>query len=105
MRKDKVGQPKEMKADVGRSKKSTTWCYNENRMFVSYADESKKETKVVLLLSTMHDEVHVSRDTRWRPPPFTYHGHMKSGVNDACLTMLSIISKSKRWVIDFYLIR
>ena len=56
--------PKEMKTESGRVEKSTIWCYNNNMMMVSYADKKKKGTKVVLFLSTMYDEMHMSRDER-----------------------------------------
>ena len=55
---------------------------------------------MVPLLRTMHDGVHVSRDTHQKPPPFVYHGHKKSGVNDLCSMMLSARSRSKGWVLN-----
>ena len=77
-RKDRLGVPKEMKTESGRVEKSTIWCYN-NMVMVSYADKKKKGTKVVLFLSTMHDEMHISRDERKKPAPIVYYDHMKGG--------------------------
>ena len=102
LRKDRIGLPQEMKTEAGRTEKSTKWCYNGNMMLVSYADKKKKGTKVVLLLSTMHDEIHVSRDERTKPSLIVYYDHMKGGVDvmDLCSTMLTTRSKTPRWALN-----
>ena len=47
LRKDRVGLPKEMTTDIGRSERC---CYNENLMLVSYTDKKKKDINKVPLL-------------------------------------------------------
>ena len=39
--------------------------------------EPKKDIKVIVLLSTMHNEVCVSQDIRKKPHPFVYYDHTK----------------------------
>ena len=68
-------------------------------MLISYADKKKKGTKVVLALSTMHDEMRISKDERKKPAPIVYYDHMKGGVAivDLLSTMLSTRFQTKRW--------
>ena len=106
LRKDRIGLPQEMKTEAGRTEKSTKWCYNGNMMLVSYADKKKKGRKVVLLFSTTHDEIHVSRDERTKPSPIVYYDHMKGRVDvvDLCSTMLTTRSKNTKMGVECHLL-
>ncbi len=99
LRKDRIGLPRELKIEAGREPKSTMWCYNGKKMLISYADKKKKGTKVVMALSTMHDEMRISKDERKKPEPIVYYDHMKGGVDivDLLSTMLSTRCKTRRW--------
>ena len=57
MRAYKKGIPPEMKMVAGRVSKSTKWCCNEKKMFISWADKKskQKDPKLVLLVSTIRD--------------------------------------------------
>ena len=88
-----------MKTETGRAGKSTLWCYEGKKMLISYTDKKKSGTKIVLLLSTMHGDIRISKDERKKPQPIVYYDHMKGGVGvvDLLSTMLSTRSKTPRW--------
>ena len=71
-------------------------------MLVSCAGKKKKDTEIVLLLTTMHDEIHVTKDERKKPSPILYYDHLKGEVDvvDLCSTILMTRSKNKRWVFN-----
>ena len=71
LRSDCKGIPKEMKTDSGRESKSTKWCYNDEKMLILYADKKKNGTKIVLALTTMYDEMRVSKDKHKRLSPWS----------------------------------
>ena len=81
-----------------RELQSMVTIYNdENMTAISFADEKrksknlqkamesraagkrepKKDIKVIVLLSTMHNEVRVSQDIRKKPHTFVYYDHTK----------------------------
>ena len=64
MRADRKGMQSEMKMVTRREPNSTKWCYNKKKMFISWADKKskQKDPKLVLLVSTMHDQMKVSKD-------------------------------------------
>ena len=68
-------------------------------MLVLHTDKKKKGTKIVLALSTMHDEMRISKDECKKPAPIVYYDHMKGGFDivDLLSTMLCTQLKSKRW--------
>ena len=61
---DRKGIHSEMKMVAGREPKSTKWCYNEKKMLISWADKKskQKDPKLILLVSTVHDQMKVSKD-------------------------------------------
>ena len=85
LKSDRKGIPKEMKAPQkdgpGRESKSTKWCCDDKKVLISYADEKKSGTKVVLALTTMFDTMRVSKDQRKKTEPLVYYDHMKGGVD------------------------
>ena len=52
--------------------KSTKWCHNGKKVLLSYADETKTGTKIVLALTTMFDV---------KPECLVYYDHMKGSVD------------------------
>ena len=102
LRSDRKGIPKEMKTDAGREFKSTKWCYNDKKMPISYADKKNKGTKIVLALTTMHDEMRVSKDKRKKPEPLVYYDHMKGGVDVIDLVSIRATTRAKteRWTLN-----
>ena len=102
LRSDRKGIPKEMKSDADREEKSTKWCFSEKKMLVSYMDKKKSGKKNVLFLTTMYDEIRVSKDQRVKPQPIVYYDHMKGGVDVVDLVSIgaSTRSKTKRWTLN-----
>ena len=68
-------------------------------MLISYADKKKSGTKIVLLLSTMSEDIRISKDERGKSQQIVYYDHMKGGADvvDLLSTMLSTRSKIPRW--------
>ena len=59
------------------------------KMLVSYADkksDAKIKTRMVFLLSTMQDEMRVSKDQWAKLQPIVYYDHMNGGVDAVDLT-------------------
>ena len=86
----------------GRESKSTKWCYDDKKVLISYADEKKSGTKVVLALTTMSDTMRVSKDQRKKTEPLVYYDHMKGGVDVVDLVPIgaSTRAKTKRWTLN-----
>ena len=82
MHANRKGIPPEMKMVSGREPKSTKW-YNEKKMLTLWADKKskQKEPKLILIASTMNDQMKVSKDQRTKPQIIVYYDHMKRGVD------------------------
>ena len=97
------GIPPEMKMVTGREPKSTKW-YNEKKMLTLWADKKskQKEPKLVLVVSTMHDQMKVSKDQRTKPQIIVYYDHMKRGVEVVGFisAVASMRIKSEQWTIN-----
>ena len=78
MRLDRIGIPKTIKDMVHREERSTSYIYSteKDHMLVSYIDKKKSGKKNVLILTTMHDSVKVSRDQRKKPNVHCFYDHM-----------------------------
>ena len=104
MRADRKGIPPEMKMIPGREPKPTKWCYNEKKMVISWADKKikQKDPKLVLLVSTMHDQRKVSKNQRTKPQAIVYYDSMKGGVDvvDFISAAASTRIESERWTIN-----
>ena len=50
-------------------------------------EKKKKSTKIALVLTTMHDEMRVSKDARNKPEPILYYDHMKG-----CVDIIDLLS-------------
>ena len=88
------------KDDPGRESKLTKWCYDDGAL-ISYADEKKPGTKVVLALTAMFDTMCVSKDQMKKTEPLVYYDHMKGGVDVVDLVSIgaSTRAKTKRWAL------
>ena len=67
-------------------------------MIISYAEKKSKGSKVVLFVTTMFDEMRVSKDLRLKPQPIVYYDPMKGGVDivDQLSSSVTTHSKNKR---------
>ena len=94
----------EMKMVARREPKSSKWCYNKKKMFISWADKKskQKDPKLVLLVSTMHDQMKVSKDQRTKPQAIVCYDHMKREVDlvDFISAVASMCIKSEQWTIN-----
>ena len=104
MRHDRKGIPKELKAVNEREEKSVLYVHHEekNVMLVSYIDKKKSGKKNVIVLTTMHDKVKVTKDQRQKPHVHVTYDHTKGGVDivDLLSTNHSTRIKSKRWPLN-----
>ena len=104
MRMDRKGIPPEIKTFDNREEKSTMFvkANNEKLMLVSYIDKKKSGKKNIILLTTMHKDIKISRDLRTKPQPIVFYDYTKGGVDivDLLSSSLSTRIKSKRWTIN-----
>ena len=72
---------------------------DKNMMLVSYIDKKKSGLRNVVVLTTMHDEVMVTRDQRKNSNVPSFYDHTKGGVDivDYLSTSHSTRVKSKHW--------
>ena len=61
---------------------------------ISYADEKKTGTKVVLVLTIMF-VMRVSKDQRKKPEPLVYYDYMKRGLDVVDLVSISALTRTK----------
>ena len=103
---DPKGIPKEIKSLENREKRSVLHVFDsdEKVLLVSYIDKKKSGKGKVVVLSTLHDEVRVTKDEQRKPDIHRLYGHTKGGVD-----MVDLISKSctrriknKRWPINAF---
>ena len=99
MRHDRKGIPKELKMLDGGEEKSEIYVYSEDAsiMLVSYVDK-KKSGKKIVLLTKMHDHVHVTKDEQCKPGSLVYD-HTEGGVDvvDLVSKHNTTRTKHKRW--------
>ena len=71
-------------------------------MFVSYIDKKKTGKKNVVVLTTMHDTVRVTKDTIRKPDIIKLYDHTKGGVDvvDLISSGSSTRIKSRRWTLN-----
>ena len=101
--------PKEIKSMEGREEKSTIYAYQSdgfqsdgNSLLVSYVDKKKAGKKNIVVLTTMHTSVSVTKDQRVKPNVHTFYGHTKGGVDVVDLVSAHNTTKMKnlRWPIN-----
>ena len=83
MRLDRKGIPAEIKKLDGREEKSTLYAHQKDgdAILVSHVDKKKSGKKSIVVLSTMHGGVRVTKDERKKPNIHTFYDHTKGGVD------------------------
>ena len=104
MRLDRKGIPKEIKSMEGLEEKSTIYAYpsNGDGLPVSYVDKKKAGKKNIVVLTTMHTSVSVTKDQRVKPNVHTFYDHTKGEVDvvDLVSTHNTTKMKNRRWPIN-----
>ena len=74
---------KELKPVADREEKSVMDVYNTKQkiMLVFCIDKKKSGKKNVIVLSTIHDNVKITKDQRKKPSVHTMHDRTKGGIN------------------------
>ena len=100
MRLDRKGIPKEIKSLQYREEKSTMYAYAEeqNIMLVSYIDKKMSGEKDAVVLTTMHNNVRVTKNERRKPDVHVTYNHTKGGVDivDLISTHNSNVHETKK---------
>ena len=79
---DRIGLPNEIKTMEGREKKSTKYLYQKDGDALPASNVEKKiSEKSIVVLSTMHSSVRVTKDERRKPHVHTFYDHTKVGVD------------------------
>ena len=96
---DRKGIAKEIKSMEGREEKSTIYAYQSNgdSLLVSYVDKNKAGKKNIVVLTTMHTSVSVTKDQRVKPNVHTFYDQTKRGVDVVDLVSIHNTSKMKNW--------
>ena len=93
---DRIGLPNEIKTMEGREEKSTKYLYQKDgdALLASNVDKKVWEKNIVVL-STMHSSVRVTKDERKKPHVHTIYDHTKVGVMWLILYLLINLHASK----------
>ena len=101
---DRKEIPKEIKSMEGREEKSTIYAYQSNGdgLLVSCVDKKKAGKKNIVVLTTMHTSVSVTKDQCVKPNVHTFFDHSKGGVDVVDLSSAHNTTKMKnrRWPIN-----
>ena len=89
MRHDRKGILKELKMLDGIEEKSTMYVYSEDGsvMLGILRRQEKECEKNIVLLTTMHDDVRVTKDKRCKPDSLVLYDHTKKGVDAVNLVL------------------
>ena len=94
------GHPKELKSVSDSEERSAMHVYNtkEKTMLVFYIDRKESGKKNVTILSTMHDNVKITKDQQKKPSVQAKYDHTKGSVDvvDLFLTTQPTRVKSRR---------
>ena len=81
LKENRIGIPKDIKDMKGRAEKSTIVIHNNDgntgKVMISYVDNKKSGLKNILVLSTMHDVVKLSKDERKKPHVMVFYDKTK----------------------------
>ena len=104
MRLDRKGIPAEIKKLDGREEKSTLYAHQKDgdAILVSYVDKKKSGKKNIVVLSTMHGGVRVTKDERKKPNIHAFYDHTKGGADvvDLVSSHNTTKMKVKRWPVN-----
>ena len=106
VRLDRKGIPKEIKSFKKREETSILHVFDNDEKIlpVSYIGKKKSGKRNVVVLSTLHDEVRVTKDERRKLDIQKLHDHTKGGIDVVDLTSTSYTTriKNKRWPINTF---
>ena len=99
MRLDRKGIAKKIKSMGGREEKSTIYAYQSNGdgLLVCYVDKKKAGKKNIVVLTTMHTSVSVTKDQHVKPNVHTFYDHSKGEVDVVDLVSTHNTTKMKNW--------
>ena len=91
------GMPKEIKCLENREERSVLHVSDsdEKTLLVLYIDKKKSGKRNIVVLSTLHDEVRLTKDERRKPDIYKLYDHAKSGVDMVDLISTSCTTKIK----------
>lgn len=104
LRKNKKEIPKEFLPNKNRPENSSLFGFRENSTLVSYCP---KKQKVVLVVSSMHHDAEIDRETgeKQKPAIITFYNHTKIGVDlvDQLCQKNNVARNTRRWpMVVFY---
>ncbi|CAK1592735.1 unnamed protein product [Parnassius mnemosyne] len=103
IRKDKREVPKAFRTTTNRTEFSSLFGFHENTTLVSYVP---KKNKVVLLLSTVHNDgcIDESSGDKRKPDIITYYNRTKNGVDlvDKMCSLYDVARNSRRWPLTVF---
>ena len=96
---DRKGILKEIKSVEGCEEKSMIYAYQSNGdgLLVSYIDKKRAGKKNIVVLTTMHTSVSVTKDQRVKPNVHSFCDHTKGGVDVVDLISTHNTTKMKNW--------
>ena len=104
MRSGRVGIPNEMKEIKQREDLFTMYAFTEDNklLLVSYVVKKKSGKRNVLVLSTMHKDVKVTKDARLKPHVIAFYDRTKGGVDvmDMIAGNYTTKFKTRRWTMN-----
>ena len=104
LRSHRIGLPKELTEVKDRDDLSVKYAFteDENIMLVSYVFKKKSGKRNILMLTTMHKLVKITRDSRKKPNVITLYDCTKGGVDvmDMISSNLSTRIQSRRWPLN-----
>ena len=105
LRSHRIGLPKELTTEVkDRDDLSVKYAFTEdgNIMLISYVVKKKSGKRNILMLTTMHKSVKITRDSRKKPNVITLYDCTKGGVDvmDMISSNLSTRIQSRRWPLN-----
>ena len=97
MRLDRKGIPKEIKSLENREKRSVLHVFDsdEKTLLVSYIDKEKSGQRNIVVRSTLHDEVRLTKDKRKKPDIRKLYDYAKCGVDVVDLISTSCTTRIK----------
>ena len=98
--------PKEITSLENREDRSALHVFDSDKkvLLVSYIDKKKSGKRNVVVLTTLHDEVRVTKDERRKLDIHKLYDHAKGGIDVVDLTSTSCTTriKNKRWPINAF---
>ena len=104
MRANRIGIPAEVKEMKNREDLSTMYVFAESHklLLVSYVVQKRSGKRNVLVLSTMHNDVKITKDARRKPHVIAFYDRTKGGVDvmDMISGHFTTKFKTRRWTMN-----